>query len=230
MRRTLVAFALAAAAVTGATLIPSSLLAKVPPLPDPDKPRAKAFVLPDQNGKKVFLSKFHRQIVVLEWCNFACPFSRRHYEEGTFKKLYKKYKFGLPGRPAPTPARPRRRKKKKKRPRVVWLAVNSTHSADVASNKKAAREYEVPYPILDDHQGKVGRLYGATRTPNVFIMAPDGTIAYQGAVDNDPQGTKEPEQRINYVEEALKALLSGKEPETPKTKPYGCSVKYAKRR
>jgi len=230
MRRALFAVAFAAAAVAGATLVLSPLRAKAPPLPDPDKPRAKAFVLTDHHDNKVFLSKFQGRIVVLEWCNVECPFCRRHYEEGTFRKLYKKYKYGIPGEPDPTPAPRRRRKKRRKRQKVVWLAINSTHSGDVESNKKAAGEFKVPYPILDDHLGKVGRLYGATHTPHVFIMAPDGTIAYQGAVDNDPKGTKTPDHRINYLEEALKALLRGKEPETPKTKPYGCSIKYAKRR
>jgi len=229
MCKTLLVLAVTAAALAGPASSLAPLLAKAPPVPDPDKPRAKAFVLTDQNGDEVFMSKFRGQIVVLEWCNLDCPFSRRHYAEGTFKSLYKTYRFGIPGRPDPQPAR-RRHREKKKRPKVVWLAVNSTHYADVETNRKAAEKYEVPYPILDDHEGKVGRLYGAKTTPHIFIKARDGTIAYQGAVDNDPKGAKDPDLRVNYVEEALKALLAGKEVETPKTKPYGCSVKYAKQR
>ncbi len=230
MRRTLLALALAATVLAGGILGLAPLLAKVPPLPDPSKPRAKAFVLTDQNGNQVFMSKFRGLIVVLEWCNFDCPFSQRHYREETFKKLYKKYEFGIPGQPDPQPAPKTSRRKRKKRPKVVWLAINSTYNADADTNKKAAQKYQVPYPILDDHQGKVGRLYGAANTPHIFIKAPDGTIAYQGAIDNDPEGTTDPDQRVNYVKEALEALLSGKEPDTPQTKPYGCSIKYAKRR
>lgn len=230
MRRTLLTLVLAA--LLGAAVLPLvPVRGKVPPLPDPDKPRAKAFVLMDQNGNKVILSEFRGQIVVLEWVNFDCPFSRRHHREGTFKDLAEKYRFGIPGEPDAKPAKGSRRKKKaKKRPKVVWLAVNSTYSSSVESNKKAAQEYEVPYPILDDHRGRVGRLYGATHTPHIFIKAPNGTIAYHGAVDNDPEGTKDPEHRVNYVEKALQAVLRGKEPDTPQTKPYGCSIKYAQRR
>lgn len=230
MRRTLLTLVLAAVLGAGVLAI-APIRAKVPPLPDPDKPRAKAFVLTDQNGEKVVMSKFRGQIVVLEWVNFDCPFSQRHHREGTFKDLAKKYEFGIPGEPAPEPAKGRRgRKKGKKRPKVVWIAINSTHDSSVESNKKAAQEYGVPYPILDDHRGRVGRLYGATHTPHIFIKAPDATIAYQGAVDNDPEGTKEPEHRVNYVEKALEALLRRQEPDTPQTKPYGCSIKYAQRR
>ncbi|MFO8011700.1 MAG: hypothetical protein R6X20_00200 [Phycisphaerae bacterium] len=229
MRRTPLILALAALAA--GTFLASALPAKVPPLPDPSKPRAKAFVLTDQNGEKVFMSKFRGQIVVLEWVNFDCPVCQRHYREGTFKTLYEEYKFGIPGQPDPQPAPRRgRKKKKKKRTKVVWLAINSTYNGSVEANKKAAQQHGVPYPILDDHLGRVGRLYGATHTPHIFIKAPDGTIAYEGAVDNDPEGEKDPEQRVNYVEKALQALLTAKEPGTPKTKPYGCTIKYAKRR
>ncbi len=228
MRKPTPTLAVAVTAVVAAALLAGpALLAKVPPLPDPSKPRAKAFTLTDQNGNKVSLSKFRGQIVVLEWVNFDCPFSRRHYKEGTFKTLYEKYKYGLP---TASGAASDEKGKKKRRQRVVWLAINSTHYTNVETNKAAAEKYGVPYPILDDHEGKVGRLYGAKTTPHIFIKAPDGTIAYQGAVDDDPRGEKNPEERVNYVAQALEALLKGQPVPTPKTKPYGCTVKYAKLR
>ena len=246
MRKTLILTALVVVMLGAGTPPAPTLLAKVPPLPDPDKPRAKAFVLPDQNGETVIMSKFQGMIVVLEWTNLDCPFSKRHYQEGTFKDLYKKYRYGLPStnsaqantqQPGPALQRARRmleivtgRKRRGKKVKVVWLAINSSRDATVEANKTAAQEFAVPYPILDDHEGKVGRLYGAKNTPHIFIKAPDGTIAYQGAIDNDPEAEKEPEERINYADQALEALLSGKEVGTPETEPYGCSVKYAKQR
>ena len=45
-------------------------------------------------------------------------------------------------------------------------------------------------------------------------------------IDNDPQGTKG--QPLNYVDQALTELLAGKAVSVPESKPYGCSVKYAK--
>jgi hypothetical protein len=36
------------------------------------------------------------------------------------------------------------------------------------------------------------------------------------------------ERTVNYVDKALAELTAGKAVSTPKTKPYGCSVKYAK--
>jgi len=228
MRHALLALAVAALLAAGALAV-SPARAGRPPRPDPDKPRARAFVLTDQNGEKVILSRFQGLVVVLEWMNPDCPFSRRHYEEGTFKDLAKTYKYGIPGQPDPQPA-PRGRRQKKKRPKVIWLAVNSTYNGSVEANKKAAQEFAVPYPILDDHLGKVGRLYGAKTTPHVFVIAPNGNIWYHGAIDNDPEGTAEADERVNYVQKALEAVLSAKEPDTPQTQPYGCTIKYAKQR
>jgi len=218
---------LAAGCVLAAAALSGRLWADKPPAPDPNKPWAKAFTLTDQNGNKVSLSSFSGQIVVMEWCNFDCPFSRRHYERGTFKDLYKKYKFGVPGEPTPQPDKGRKREPKQK---VVWLAINSTHYATVETNKAAAQKYEVPYPVLDDHEGKVGRLYGATNTPHIFIKAPSGELAYRGAIDDDPQGEKEPTEIVNYVDQALQEILEGKPVSIPEAKPYGCSVKYAEQR
>ena len=66
---------------------------------------AKAFSLPDQDGKQVSLSDLQGKIVVLEWFNDGCPFVQRHYRLGTMKNLADKYKDVLPdlaeGKPLP---------------------------------------------------------------------------------------------------------------------------------
>ena len=59
----------------------------------------------------------------------------------------------------------------------------------------------------------------------MFVIATDGTLVYEGAIDNDPDGDKSSD-KVNYVQQALDEILSGKPVSTPQTKPYGCSVKY----
>jgi hypothetical protein len=54
----------------------------------------------------------------------------------------------------------------------------------------------------------------------------EGKLVYNGALDDDPRGQKSKEQKINYVDLALQALLNGQEIATPVTRPYGCTVKY----
>lgn len=171
-----------------------------------DQPRqAPAFELRDQDGHAVKLADFAGNVVVLEWFNPGCPFVQRHYksENPTMVTLAEKY-----------------------RPQgVVWLAVNSTHTADAASNAKAAQEWKIPYPVLDDSKGDVGKAYGAKTTPHMFVIDREGRIAYQGAIDDDPRGDKK-DQAVNYVDRALGSVLAGKPADPSETRPYGCSVKY----
>jgi peroxiredoxin len=177
-----------------------------PPVEE-DKHKAPALSLPNYDGRQVSLSDYEGKIVVLEWFNFECPFVKYHYDtKTTMVDLARKYE----GR------------------NVVWLAVNSSHHISPEQNKDFAESRKVPYPILDDRPGKAGRAYGAVTTPHMFIVDTDGAVAYNGAIDNAPRGKLQAgEQLVNYVDKALAELLAGKPVSESKTKPYGCSVKYA---
>ncbi len=167
--------------------------------------RAPEFELNSFDGKTVSLSDYRGKIVVLEWLNFECPFSRYHYEtKNTMVELAKKY-MGK---------------------NIVWFAVNSTNHTTPEPNRAFAERYKLPYLILDDRSGKVGRAYGAETTPHMYIINTSGRIVYEGAIDDSPLGRKK-EGVVNYVDKALAELTAGKAVSTAKTKPYGCTVKYA---
>jgi len=168
--------------------------------------KAPQFTLKNYDGKEVSLSDCAGKIVVLEWFNYECPFVVYHYEKPkTMASLAAKYKDKD----------------------VVWLAVNSTKHLTTEKNKAFAEEHKLGYPILDDRAGKVGRAYSAKTTPHMFIIDTEGKIVYDGAIDNSPMGRKK-EDAVDYVDTALAALTAGKAVSTAKTKPYGCSVKYAR--
>ena len=171
--------------------------------------KASDFTLKDLSGKDVQLSKLNGKIVVLEWTNYDCPFVKAHYndETKTTSELAKKYADKG----------------------VVWLTVNSTNYATTETNKEWAEKNGLKQTILVDSNGKVGKLYKAETTPHVFVIDNEGNVAYQGALDNAPLGKKsDGEEIINYVDKAISELLDGEKVEIAKTKPYGCSVKYAK--
>ena len=166
--------------------------------------KAPAFRLNSFCGKTVNLSDYRGKTVVLEWLNFECPFVIYHYRQpNTMVRLANKYKDN----------------------NVVWLAVNSTSHTTPEANKDFAEKHKLPYLILDDRSGKVGRAYGAETTPHMYVINTRGNIVYAGAIDNSPMGKKK-EGVINYVDQALAELTSGKAVSTRNTKPYGCSVKY----
>jgi peroxiredoxin len=166
---------------------------------------APAFSLKDQDGKTVSLSDHAGKIVVLEWFNDGCPYVVRHHEKSTtMADTAKKYKDKD----------------------VVWLAVNTTPGKSIEDNKAVAGKWNIQYPILSDADGSVGKAYGAKTTPHMFIIDKNGTVAYAGAIDNDPEGSKS--DRVNLVDKALGELTSGTSVSTPQSKPYGCGVKYSK--
>ena len=169
-----------------------------------DSATGYAFSLTDQNGTKVNLSDYADKVIVLEWFNPDCPFVQRHYKTGTFAKLANNYKDKG----------------------VLWFAVNTTHYFNQEKNKAFHTEHELPYPVLDDRTGKIGKLFEAKTTPHMFILDTKGKIAYNGAIDDDPRGSKG-DGAVNYVKKALDELLAGKAVSTSQIKPYGCSVKYA---
>jgi len=166
--------------------------------------KAPAFRLTSFCGETADLSDYRGKIVVLEWLNFECPFVMYHYRQpNTMVRLANKYKDD----------------------NVVWLAVNSTSHTTAEANKDFAEKHKLPYLILDDRSGEVGHAYGAKTTPHMYVIDARGNIVYEGAIDNSPMGNRK-EGVINYVDQALTELTSGKAVSTPSTKPYGCSVKY----
>jgi peroxiredoxin len=163
-----------------------------------------SFTLADQGGKNVSLADYAGKIVVLEWINPDCPFVVRHYQAKTMINLALEYKERG----------------------VVWLAVNTTKTYDMQKNQAFHEAQALPYPVLNDRTGVVGKLFEAKTTPHMYIIDAQGQLAYQGAIDDDPQGTKGADA-TNYVKQALDELLAGKAVSMAQTKPYGCSVKYA---
>lgn len=169
--------------------------------------KAPDFKLKGIDGKTYSLADFKGKTVVLEWVNPNCPFSDRHAREKTMSELHKQ------------------------NGEVVWLGINSTNpdhrdflkpAAHLAYNQKNG----VNYPVLYDETGTVGHAYDAKTTPHMFIVDAEGKIAYNGAIDDDPQGGKAKAERMNYVGGGIKAEKAGKSPDPAATKPYGCSVKY----
>ena len=166
---------------------------------------APGFTLKDQDGAEVDLAKLRGKIVVLEWTNPDCPFAQRHAEAKTMSTLADRYR----GKG------------------VVWLGVDSTSYLDAARDRTWRSEHKLPYPVLDDHKGTVGTAYGAKTTPHMFVIDGTGTVVYEGAIDDDATGDKGKQAR-NYVAEALDDVTTGQPVKLAETKPYGCSVKYAK--
>lgn len=171
--------------------------------------RVSDFKLKNVDGKMISLSDYKsgKGVIVIFDCN-TCPYSKAYNDR--IIGLNKKYASqGFP---------------------VVTINANSPEisSGDsfdkmVAQAKK--KNYDFPY-LVDENQ-EVARAFGATNTPHVFVLKKDGSdfsVAYIGAIDNNSRDAGAADKK--YVEEAVDALLSGKEVPATKTKAIGCGIKW----
>jgi hypothetical protein len=60
----------------------------------------------------------------------------------------------------------------------------------------------------------------------MFVIDKNGTLVYNGAIDDRPIPSGDPRSAHNYVRAAIDQLLAGEKISVPQTKPYGCAVKY----
>ena len=84
-----------------------------------------------------------------------------------------------------------------------------------------------PAPYLRDESQEVARAYGAKVTPDVFVLDSERRLRYRGAPDSDHG---DPSQNASWLRGALDAVLAGRAPSPPETRPVGCSVKWKRGR
>lgn len=91
--------------------------------------------------------------------------------------------------------------------------------------QKRAEEKGFPFAYLFDEGQKIYPVYGATKTPHVFLLDADRKVKYIGAIDDSPRDADAVEEK--YLENAIMAIEGGKNPDPSSTKAIGCSIKRA---
>jgi peroxiredoxin len=194
------------------TIVTMSFLASGPALAQvASGQKAPDFTLTDTKGQKHSLSDYKGKFVVLEWFNPECPFVNKHYNSGNMPGLQKQYTSKG----------------------VIWLSIDSSAPGQQGNfppqglNQFIKEKSGSPTAIFEDTNGRIGHLYGAQTTPHMFVIDPNGTLIYQGAIDDIPSpDIDDLKTAKNYVSAALDAAMSGKPVAVNSTKSYGCSIKY----
>ncbi len=173
--------------------------------------KAPDFTLTDTHGKTHSLSDFKGKYTVIEWTNYDCPFVKKHYKEGHMQKLQKELTAK----------------------NIVWLSVNSSAKgkqgqfSDHEANNRMEKMNAKPTAYLQDISGKVGKLYSAKSTPQMFVLDKNHKVVYAGAIDSIRSAkTKDISKATNYVKQALNEVMNGQKVSVDFTPSYGCSVKY----
>jgi len=166
----------------------------------------------DSKGNTVKLSDLRGKTVILEWTNHDCPYVKKHYRTDNMQALQKE--AAAKG--------------------LVWLSVISSapglqgHVSGAEADNLTEKRAAAPNAVILDPKGEIGRLYDARTTPHMYIIKPDGTLAYRGAIDDKPTANDaDVAKAVNYVQNALGQLEAGKAVSPAVTRAYGCSIKYA---
>ncbi|GAA5221199.1 thioredoxin family protein [Membranihabitans marinus] len=162
------------------------------------------FSLKDFDGKTVSLSDYNGSngYIVVFTCN-TCPYAKLY--EDRIIQLSEKYKAkGIP-----------------------LIAINpndpSLKPGDSADEMRSrAEEKSYPFPYLVDTKG-IYALFGAKKTPQIYVLDSAKKIQYIGAIDDNAQS--EEGVKVNYVDAAIEAVQSNKAPTVKETRAIGCTIK-----
>ncbi len=171
--------------------------------------KAPDFKLKNIDGKMVSLADYQgvKGFIVIFTCN-TCPYAVAY--EDRIADLHERFsKQGYP---------------------VVAIQPNDPEvQPGDALDKMAirAKEKGFNFPYLLDEGQKVYPMYGASRTPEVYLLDNQRIVRYTGAIDDNYQDAEA--VKINYVANAIAALEAGKNPEPDATKAIGCTIKVKKK-
>ncbi|MCT4629397.1 thioredoxin family protein [Winogradskyella sp.] len=169
---------------------------------------ATDFSLENIDGNMVSLADFKdaKGFIVVFTCN-TCPYAVAY--EDRVEALNKKYADkGYP---------------------VIAIMPNNTDvkpGDSMEAMKARAKAKGFTFPYLMDEGQKVYPRYGATKTPHVYILEKTkkgNEVKYIGAIDDNYKDASAVNDK--YVENAVDALLQGKEVEVNRTRAIGCSIK-----
>lgn len=170
---------------------------------------AADFKLKNVDGKMVSLSDYSsaKGFIVIFTCN-TCPYAKLY--EDRINELNQMY---LPkGYP------------------VIAINPNDSNKSpgdSFEAMKKRSSEKKFTFPYLLDETQMVTASFGATHTPQVYVLRNSGgkyKVSYIGAIDNNHKDKSLANEK--YVENAVNQLISGREVLVKNTKTIGCTIKW----
>lgn len=172
---------------------------------------ARDFSLKNIDGKMVSMKnmKNAKGFIVVFTCNH-CPFSKAY--ESRIIELDKKFSS--------------------KNFPVLAINPNDVNIVPEDSFEKMvenSKEKGFSFPYLHDETQEIAKAYGATRTPHVFVLQKVNEkfiVKYIGAIDNNTEDSEKADKK--YIEDAVEALINGKNVLISETKAIGCGIKWIK--
>lgn len=108
---------------------------------------------------------------------------------------------------------------------IVFVNSNEAQRDGVDSKdamKTYAQEHKYEYYLIDENS-QLANLFGASKTPEVFLFNKDRVLVYKGAMEDNPNDPSKSE--IIYLKQAMEAMYGNVDFSPNATKSIGCSIK-----
>jgi peroxiredoxin len=163
--------------------------------------KVSEFTVRDLGGAPVQFTSLRGPVTVVTFVSTQCPVSNSYNDR--MNAIYKEYN-----------ARG-----------VKFVFLNANGNEPAAQVADHARQH-FSFPVYKDENNVVADRFGASVTPEAFVIDDTGVVRYHGSVDDsqDVRRTQEPRLR-----NAIDAVLAGKKVERAETKAFGCSIKRMKK-
>ncbi|MFH1303082.1 MAG: thioredoxin family protein [Planctomycetota bacterium] len=160
--------------------------------------------LPATDGKSYSSDSFKdKEVLVIAFICNSCPYAVDY--EDRLNRLAQKYA----AKDAPVA--------------VIAVNVNLVPADSLEKMTEQAKQKQFVFPYLFDESQKIGQDFGATRTPEFFVLNKQRKVVYMGAMDDATDASR---VKQDYVSLAIEAALKGKQPEIAETIAIGCNVRY----
>lgn len=157
------------------------------------------FTIKTVTGEPVQFDSLKGPVTVVTFIATKCPVSNAYNER--MAALYNEYSA--------------------KGVKFVFINANRTEpAAEVAEHAKN----HFPFAVYKDDNNVVADRFGASVTPEAYVITKDGTIVYHGSIDDSQELRRVKQQRLH---DALAAVLAGKPVAVTETKAFGCTIKRA---
>lgn len=164
--------------------------------------KAGEFAVTDLKGAPVNFSALKGGVTVVMFISTKCPVSNAYNDR--MDALYKDY--------APKG--------------VKFVFINANHNEPPSEVEEHARMHGFPFPVYKDLNNEVSDRFGASATPESFVVDQTGTVRYHGYIDDSQNVARIHNQGLRM---ALDAVMSGRGVPAPETKAFGCTIKHIRK-
>lgn len=102
-----------------------------------------------------------------------------------------------------------------------FIGVHSNADEPETEASEHFKKANFPFPVIHDIKNKISDLYGALKTPHVYVFNDKGGLVYDGGITNSHVG---PSADKNYLKEVLEDLNLNKKTRHTKERSLGCYI------